>query len=654
MTVERRLRDAMQARVEGVDAPAMAVRPERMRRVWPAVAAGFAIVLVVVVVVALIARHDGGDAVHPAATPYPSRVVAVMYDGRLVVLDSRTGHVVRTLARDADASNGHAGVSVSPDGKLAYYTRTTTATCDENLDGKQDPITDIAAVRVNGQGRAMRIASNVRWPAVSPDGRYLAYSGIPNCSDAGQSIVVSGLVPGARSLRFDSVNVPAGTPGTVAKLAWAPDSRHVVFRWDVLGSYPWILDTASATAVDDGHRVDISDGSGVDGYLGDRGNLLGTSAQAPPLQHQDVIAIDAATGARVRTLFEIPEPCCGAVATSDGTGRNVLVSGARLYRWSEGERRPTRIATRIAAAGWVPNARRQKVVATPPKEVVAVTTDGRLVVVSAQDGHILRNLADDAVAASGLSVSPDGRTAYYARDTGGRCSTGDPITTIATIPIEGGIPTDLVTNVRFPAVSPDGRYLAFTGIPNCSDVGRSILLRDLTVDAHTNGSYDQWWTVSDEATSPWLSVQSLSWAPDSRHILFTHASKPGVPSDDGGPRLLDAGAGFSTSLDTSPEVRRAPKVLCCTVASTGPEYGSVLDARGFARDIVTVDSRTGDVARRLTCCGEVIAVDPAGRSLLMHSTDPDHPGGIYRWSPGDEKPTFLGSLLFEAVWLPGS
>jgi WD40 repeat protein len=288
-----------------------------------------------------------------------------------------------------------------------------------------------------------------------------------------------------------------------------------------------------------------------------------------------------------------------------------------------------------------------------PSRIVGVTYDGRLVIVSAKDGHILHTLAADAAAANGVSVSPDGRTIYYARDTGARCGTGDPVTTVAAIPVAGGAPTDLVSNVRFPAVSPDGRSLAFTGIPNCSDAGRSILVRNLTRDTHRYGSYDEEWSVST-GTSPWVAVQSLAWMPDSKRIFFTHATNGTTGADDSLPRLLDTAKGSSTSLDSSPVVRVAPGVVCCAIGAKGPTYGSELDAGGFARAVVTVDAGTGKVARRLTCCGEVIGVDAAGRSLLIHFTDATHPGGIYRWNPGDGAPVFLGGSLFAAAWLPGT
>ncbi|HEY3670192.1 MAG TPA: hypothetical protein VGN51_04600 [Acidimicrobiia bacterium] len=291
--------------------------------------------------------------------------------------------------------------------------------------------------------------------------------------------------------------------------------------------------------------------------------------------------------------------------------------------------------------------------ATPyyPSRIVAVTYDGRLVVASARDGHALRVLATDANAAGGLAVSPDGNTVYYARDTGNRCANGDPITAIASIPVTGGDATELVTNVRYPAVSPDGRYLAFTGIPNCSDAGRAILVRDLYSTTH-NGSYDGVWGPQS-AASPWVDIQSLSWAPDSRHILFTHASSTSTGEDDARPRLLDTRARFQTYLDTSPVVRVAPNVVCCYLGVKDALVGSALDAHGFARDVVVLNTRTGTRVRTLTCCGAPIATDRAGRALLIHFTDTTHPGGIFRWSPGQRRPTFLGSLLFTAAWLPG-
>jgi len=635
VTVERRLRDAMQARVESVDAPAMAVRPERTRRVWPAVTAGFAIVLVVALVVALIARHEGSDSLRPASTPYPSRVVVVTYDGKLQVLDSRTGHVVRTLARDVEAQNGHAGVSVSPDGRRVYFTRTTDAQCDENLDGSMEPIDEIASVSIDG-GRVRTEASNVRWPAVSPDGRYLAYSGIPNCSDAGQSIVLKALDPSLYDRRFDGVNIPSGTPGTVYGLAWASDSRHLLFHRDIGSTYPYVLDTATAKAVDDGQRVDIGDGSAVAGYLGDTGYLLGTSAQTSPSERGEVIAVDATSGARERTLFEYPGPWPGSDAASDGTGRNILVSGARLYRWSQGDARPTRIGSDVAAAAWVPTGRVRAVDA--PSKIVAVTRDGRLIVASSRDGHMIRLLASD-YGGNGFTVSPDGETVYYSRRSDRVCTNpvGDHSLDIVAVPTRGGEPTLIANDALDPQVSPDGRWLAYSGVPNCSLASSSIVLDDLQ---KPGAQLRVWSSVGGAASvvSPW----SIRWRDDNR-ILFALA--------DGPTRVLDIDQ--TVTLTDSPVLPVAEAdSLCCRVGATGLMAGSRTLAG--VTSVWTFDPSSGGPVARLTWPGQPLDADPTGAHLLVYFTDPTHPPVLSRNVVGSRRLVRISSQLYDARWLPGS
>lgn len=640
MTIEQRLRAAMQARVDHVDASELRVRdvdPQRSRRMWPALVAGFAVVVVVALVVALLASGNDDPAL-PAATSYPSRIVAVTYDGKLQVLDSRTGRVIRTLARDADATKGHAGVSVSPDGKRVYFTRKISATCDENLNGKPDPLTEIASVPITG-GRVRTEASNVRWPAVSPDGRYLAFSGIPNCSDAGRSIVLKSLSTGLMRA-FDSVNIPYGTPGTVSGLAWAPDSRHLVFRWEVLGSYPWVLDTATAKSVDDAHRVLIGDGSGVDGYLGDTTLLLGMSAQASPSLRQDVIAIDPESGARVRTLFEIPDPCCGATAASDPTGSHVLVAGAKLYRWTVGDARPTRVGGRVAVATWVPGSGGRRVLTPPPApgRIVAVTRDGRLVVASSRDGHMIRLLADD-YGGGGFALSPDGTTVYYARHTTRSCvnPVGDQSLDLVALPIGGGEPTLVASDSLDPAVSPDGRWLAYSGVPNCSPVTNSIVVRDLQ-----QGGAPRTWASTTGGPGSVVNPWSIRWQDDNR-ILFALT--------DGPTRILDVDQ--TTALTDSPVLPLAESdALCCRLGATGLMVGS--RTVGDTTSVWTFDPSSGGSLSRLTGPGEPLDADANGHHLLVSFTDPTHPPVLYRNAVGTRRLVRISSQLSDARWLPGT
>src|SRR5687768_12762220 len=103
---------------------------------------------------------------------------------------------------------------------------------------------------------------------------------------------------------------------------------------------------------------------------------------------------------------------------------------------------------------------------------IAAIVDGKVVVLSSLDGMLVRTLAEGAESAKGLSVSPDGTTAYFTRaDPDTRC--GDRPTDdiaryadsgrafqIVSVPIEGG-PITVVASGASPELSPDGRLLAY-------------------------------------------------------------------------------------------------------------------------------------------------------------------------------------------------
>ena len=48
-----------------------------------------------------------------------------------------------------------------------------------------------------------------------------------------------------------------------------------------------------------------------------------------------------------------------------------------------------------------------------PARIVAVTNDGRLVIVDSANGREIRQLAVDAQPSGGVAVSKDGKTVYY-------------------------------------------------------------------------------------------------------------------------------------------------------------------------------------------------------------------------------------------------
>lgn len=154
------------------------------------------------------------------------------------------------------------------------------------------------------------------------------------------------------------------------------------------------------------------------------------------------------------------------------------------------------------------------------------------------------------------------------------------------------------------------------------------------------------WSPTPGSAGVFFGITGLSWAPDSRHLLFTWLDAP----DGTYPRILDTGLP-QTTLDAAPQVKVGDASnVCCYRGSKGTLVGSAtFDDRVSTW---TFDPTSGARLRRLTCCGTVVSADRSGRSLLIYWTDPEHPGGIYRWTTGDRRPTSLGSLLVTAAWVP--
>jgi len=308
---------------------------------------------------------------------------------------------------------------------------------------------------------------------------------------------------------------------------------------------------------------------------------------------------------------------------------------------------------RIATAG-------PKASTALPGEIVAVTTDRRLVVMSSADRRVIRVLAEDALAegkdadgSTSLSVTPDGQTVYFMRQPAD-CMT---CASIAAVPTAGGSITNPLGAgccIRSPAVSPDGRWLAFTGVPNRSDAGRAILVRAL--DAASGGTEDRYW--SSEAPLS-IGIVNLSWAPDSRHLAFVQADA----ADCKCLRRLDIDAPESTLLDHAPRIEikgadgmSSPVYLGETgqmlaVSDVGDVPGESLTGAGKPLRIVAIDPKTAKVTRTLSdldFANQPVA-DPSGAHILVRSAN-----ALYRWSEGDEQPTKIADDILAAQWVPSS
>jgi hypothetical protein len=358
VTVEARLRDAIGDYVERIE-PAVdgwhriteRLEPRR-RRPWRGAAVGFAAVLVVVG--ALYAVVDRGSDSEPAASrsPYPSQLVGLTTEGQVLVLSARNGDLVRRLATGAVVEGG--GVVVAPDRRWVYFL------------GKDDA-SDSCGPGVMRSSKILRVPLSgglprnvVTAPAVldhgigsfdvSPDGKTLAFAVRTGRCGPFSSITTYDVASREEIEHWEAASLPSGTSGGVSSLVWAPDSRHLMFVWEIGSTYPWILDTATGTSLNDAHRVSIDDGSRLSGYLGSTGALFGLRFTVDG--QRQVWSFDAGTGARERELF-----CCGDPLASDRSGRAILAFGdqAMLLRWTASEPRAVPITQDVLAAAWVPN-----------------------------------------------------------------------------------------------------------------------------------------------------------------------------------------------------------------------------------------------------------------------------------------------------------
>jgi hypothetical protein len=155
----------------------------------------------------------------------------------------------------------------------------------------------------------------------------------------------------------------------------------------------------------------------------------------------------------------------------------------------------------------------------------------------------------------------------------------------------------------------------------------------------------KWDLEANPASS--FGISNLAWAPDSRHLLVVwRATELGI-------HVLDTRT--QASLEGSPrlelrDTNRLWNTICCYLSNNKFVDSSVQRDRST---VWTFDA-TGARQNRLMCCGTVLSTDRVDHALLINFTNPKHVGGIYRWSVGDHRPAYLGSLFATAAWVPAN
>ena len=189
---------------------------------------------------------DEGQAAFPAWTPDGGLVYTFGNDTNTMFTGwkakSAPGYGLRVRAADGMVRTLTSGrcrdytPTVSPDGRTVYFT--TTRHAAEVLTGRGVG-SEIAAVPLAG-GEVRRVArpaggedSAAAHPAVSPDGRFLAWSSLPCILDGGWTILVARTDDPSASCLLTDPDIIALSP------RWHPDGRHVAFSGFRRGDPDW-------------------------------------------------------------------------------------------------------------------------------------------------------------------------------------------------------------------------------------------------------------------------------------------------------------------------------------------------------------------------------------------------------------------------------
>jgi hypothetical protein len=303
----------------------------------------------------------------------PSQVVVWTGGFKIQVLSSRTGRVARTLVSNVALFQGLPAIAVSPAGVVYFDNARGTARGPEqwieSIPLAGGPITAI------GPGDM---------PAISPDGRLLAYLAWtvqiypPNTPARDmkppepEAIVVRNLATGAvRRWAFTS----DGSDGPVITgLSWSPDSRFLAYTsqsW-ASGRQPppdvtQLLDTRAGGTLTSARRIPLAPGLAWAGFLTPQVGLAVTPYPAAQGRQQALVAVATRTGRILGPLIGLPSQelftsnawdGTEGTITADPTGRYLLIatSGPRGYgeilRWAIGERQLAGLAAGAIRAAW--------------------------------------------------------------------------------------------------------------------------------------------------------------------------------------------------------------------------------------------------------------------------------------------------------------
>ncbi len=348
-------------------------RPGARRRA--AVRACAVSAVVVVIGVALAVLDDGGstrivtapqapavptvpvdDVTLPVGTP-PAILALSPDTGTVALLDPATGVPLRVLATHPPARGlVLQGAALTPDRRQAYYS--LAGGCGQG---------SIYRVRTDRRSTPRRIGSGIS-PAVSPDGRWLAFAapgrqrpdGTRGCHNV---VVIHDLRSGEerRRIRFpDDEDHRTGffAGAAFTRLAWAPDSRRLAITHSFEGDSVSVLDTVAARDLAGTTEVVVPGGGGDSRHptwQAGTGRLAVVNSAFSCCYDDDytgpprTVLMDVEN----RTVVDLlPEGLAPDWLDFDASGEHLLYAdGGSLYRRSRGGE-PALVAPGFTIADW--------------------------------------------------------------------------------------------------------------------------------------------------------------------------------------------------------------------------------------------------------------------------------------------------------------
>ena len=275
----------------------------------------------------------------PAGTP-PSILALSPDTGTVALLEPAHGAPVRVLATHPPADGQVLqGAALTPDRRHAFYA--LAGGCGEG---------SIYRVPTDRRAKPHRIGSGIS-PAVSPDGRWLAFAapgrtrpdGSRGCHNV---VVIHDLRAGReeRRVRFpddEEHRTSFFADAVFTRLAWAPDSRHLAITHSFEGDSVAVLDTVAARDLTETTEVVVPGGGGDSRHPTWQ---AGSGRLAVVNSAFDCCFDDAYTGPPKTLLVDIdrrratellPEGMAPSWLDFDATGEHLLYAdGGSLYRRS--------------------------------------------------------------------------------------------------------------------------------------------------------------------------------------------------------------------------------------------------------------------------------------------------------------------------------